>query len=184
MLRLSWLERFFGSSDMKMNAISFCETCAGTGWGPLESFLREPCAVCFGSGTSAPSIMNYNDLIPPSNSAYPFQTKGRTQPLCYYCAQPIRMTEPSAGYRQRVHFNWEHVNPSTTGNEHIRGSHWHCDPQYIRPDADRPRCHICGTQTNLHMGPCSAAGVPPFHATTMNQKEDQVERVFGRPKNI
>jgi hypothetical protein len=63
----------------------------------------------------------------------------------------------------------------------INGSHWHCDPHFIRPtnEIDDPRCHICGTQTTEHRHICSAGGKPPFHATTLSQKEEELTRRFG-----
>lgn len=122
---------------------------------------------------------NYNDLIPPSNPKYPW--KADWEPLCYYCNQPIEMSKPWAGVRQRVIWHWEHVNPATTGNKWIKGSKWHCDPQHIRPteEIDDPRC-TCGTQEkDKHNGCCSAAGKPPFHATPLSSKEQELIGRFG-----
>lgn len=127
---------------------------------------------------------NYNELTPPENPDYPWVPKD-WQPLCYYCNQPIQLTKPWAGYRQRVIFGWEHVNPATTGNKYgVFGSTWHCDPQHIRPtnEIDDPRCHICGTQTTEHGMVCSAAGKPPFHATPLSSKESELTRRFGWTK--
>jgi hypothetical protein len=123
---------------------------------------------------------DYNELTPPENPDYPWVPKD-WQPLCYYCAQPIRLTKPVAYHRQRCWASWEHSNPATSGNQYVKGSHWHCDPQFIRPtnEIDDPRCHICGTQTTAHAGVCSACGKPPFHATTMSAKEEEITRRFG-----
>jgi len=125
---------------------------------------------------------DYNDLMPPENPEYPWVPKD-WQPLCYYCNQPIQLTKPWAGYRQRVIFGWEHVNPvpMDSQKEWKRGSKWHCDPAKIRPtnEIDDPRCHICGTQTTQHGGLCSAAGKPPFHATPLSNKETELTRRFG-----
>ena len=123
---------------------------------------------------------DYNSLTPPENPDYPWVPKD-WQPLCYYCAQPIRLTKPVAWHRQRCWATWEHVNPAETGNQYVKGSHWHCDPAKIRPtnEIDDPRCHICGTQTTTHAGVCSACGKPPFHATTMSAKEEEITRIFG-----
>lgn len=156
-----------------------CANCGGTGWSALPSNF---CPVCWGSGVSKPAETDYNKLEPPSNVLYPWQPKG-WQPLCYYCCEPIRITTPEAMYRQRVHFNWDHVNPATSGGHWIIGSFWHCDPAKIRKDIDPPRCHICGTQTSVHANICSAAGRPPYHATTMSQKEEEVSRVYGKRAN-
>lgn len=129
---------------------------------------------------------DYNELIPPSNPAFPWVPKD-WQPLCYYCNQPIRLTKPWAGVRQRVIFGWEHVNPVNAPEEQHKwkhGSHWHCDPHFIRPtdEIDDPRCHICGTQTTEHSMLCSAAGKPPFRATPLSNKEDELTRRFGWTK--
>jgi len=123
---------------------------------------------------------DYNDLIPPDNPDFPWVPKN-WQPLCYYCAQPIRLTKPQAYFRQRCWAGWEHVNPAETGNKYIKGSRWHCDPAKVRPasEIDDPRCHICGTQTDAHKDICSARGKPQFHATTMSAKEEEITRRFG-----
>lgn len=122
---------------------------------------------------------DYNELTPPENKAFPWVPKD-WQPLCYYCTQAIRLTKPWAGYKQRVIFGWEHVDPSQSEGW-TKGSRWHCDPAKIRPtnEIDDPRCHICGTQTTAHAGVCSACGKPPFHATTMSAKESELTRIFG-----
>lgn len=125
---------------------------------------------------------DYNALIPPENPDYPWAPKD-WQPLCYYCNQPIKLTKPYAGTRQRVIYGWEHMFPvpESCTNKWKRGSVWHCDPAKVRPttEIDEPRCHICGTQTTEHGMVCSAAGKPPFHATTLSQKEAELIRRFG-----
>jgi hypothetical protein len=125
---------------------------------------------------------DYNALIPPENPDFPWVPE-KWQPLCYYCNQPVKITPPVAGYRQRVIYGWEHVNPvpQDCANKHKRGSKWHCDPAKVRPteQIDEPRCHICGTQTTEHGMVCSAAGKPPYKATTLSQKEEELVRIFG-----
>lgn len=111
--------------------------------------------------------LDYNKLIPPSNPDYPWVPEN-WKLLCYYCNQPIHVTQPVAGYRQRTVFlrgMWLHDNDS-----------WHCDPLKIRPlsEIDEPRCHICGMQNDEHRGSCSAAGRPSYHATPMSDKEEEV----------
>jgi hypothetical protein len=128
--------------------------------------------------------LDYNKLVPPSNPDYPWVGED-WQVLCYYCNQPIELTKPWAGYRQRAIYGWQHVYSVLPGDgtiavsKHIVGSRWHCDPANLRPltEIDEPRCHICGTQeAGKHAGVCSAAGKPPFRATPMSQKEDEVGR--------
>ena len=112
---------------------------------------------------------NYNNLKPPSNPKYPWVGKG-WQVLCYYCNEPIRLTLPYAGYRQREIYNWEHLDGS-----------YNCKKENIRPDneIDDPRCS-CGTQEkDKHNSCCSSAGKPNFHATSMNRKEEELRRIFG-----
>jgi hypothetical protein len=125
---------------------------------------------------------DYNSLIPPENPDYPWAPKD-WQPLCYYCNQPVKLTKPYAGTRQRVIYGWEHMFPvpESCENKWKRGSTWHCDPAKVRPttEIDEPRCHICGTQTTEHGMVCSAAGKPPYHATTLSQKEEELTRRFG-----
>lgn len=122
----------------------------------------------------------YSDLKPPSNPDYPWKGEG-WQPLCYYCNQPIEMSKPWAGVKQRVIWNWEHVNPATTGNKHIKGSKWHCDPAKLRPtqDIDDPRCHCGAQEADKHRMTCSAAGKPSYHATPFSSKEEELIRTFG-----
>jgi hypothetical protein len=139
---------------------------------------------------------DYNNLIPPENPDYPWNPTF-WQPLCYYCAQPIRLVQPGAMHRQRVCAAWEHVNPVFITDidvekhpeiphlkicqKYMNQSHWHCNPLKVRPteEIDDPRC-TCGAQAaGDHNGCCSAAGKPPFHATTMSQKEDELIRIFG-----
>jgi len=145
---------------------------------------------------SVDKFHNYNDLIPPENPEYPWNPTF-WQPLCYYCAQPIRLVQPGAMYRQRIGVSWEHINavfitdidvekhPEIPNlkiyQKHMNGSRWSCNPLKVRPtdEIDNPRCHICGTQTTEHGMVCSAAGKPGFHATTMSQKEDELTRIFG-----
>jgi hypothetical protein len=118
---------------------------------------------------------NYNELIPPSNPDYPWKGKD-WEPLCYYCNQPIQMSKPWAGYRQRVIWHWEHVFPTIEGNKH------RCDPAKLRPteEIDDPRCHVCGTQgAGKHGSFCSMAGKPPFRATPMSRKEEELQLQFG-----
>ena len=92
-------------------------------------------------------------------------------------------------YRQRVGVSWRHVNPAVSDNKHINGSTWYCDPAAVEANIERhkklskqleiPRCHICGTQTTHHRGICSACGQPPYNATTMSRKEDELTHLFG-----
>lgn len=145
---------------------------------------------------SVGKFTNYNDLTPPENPEYPWNPTF-WQPLCYYCAQPIRLTQPGAMYRQRIGVSWEHINPvfitDIDVEKHpeipnlkkyqkwMNQSHWHCNPLKVRPteEIDDPRC-TCGAQEkDAHNGCCSAAGKPPFHATTMSHKEDELIRIFG-----
>ena len=111
----------------------------------------------------------YNGLIPPSNPDYPW--KGEVwQVLCYYCNQPISLTVPWAGNRQRAVYHWVHP-----------GGGYNCLPENVRPteEIDDPRCH-CGTQeADKHAFHCSAAGKPTFHAMPMNAKEDELIKYFG-----
>src|SRR5208337_1360276 len=183
-----------------------CMRCGGTGWAAKDDLHRGRvtgfCAFCHGSGTDVPSIREYNKLIPPSNPDYPWRGED-WQPLCYYCCQPIKLTKPWAGVRQRVIYGWEHANPAVSENKYINGSRWHCDPAKVRANIERhavykptkadfesdkeftpqtlnqPRCHICGTQTMHHSNVCSAAGKPPYHATSLSQKEDELAWLFG-----
>jgi hypothetical protein len=64
---------------------------------------------------------------------------------------------------------------------HADGDHMNCNPWEIRwpNQIDDPRCHICGTQSDKHAGACSATGLPPFSATPMSQKEDELIKMFG-----
>ncbi len=139
---------------------------------------------------------DYNSLTPPENPDYPWNPKN-WQLLCYYCAQPIRVVQHGAGYRQRGGSSWEHMSPVfitdidiekhpempylKAHQKFMNNSHWSCNPLLVRPteEIDDPRCHICGTQTTEHGGACSAGGKPPFHATTMSQKEDELTRRYG-----
>lgn len=116
---------------------------------------------------------DYNELIPPSNPKFPW--KPDWEPLCYYCAQPIRLTKPWAGHRQRVVFHWEHLD-----------GHYTCDIAKLRPteEIDDPRCHICRTQTHQHDMVCSAGGKPTPCATTMSDKEHELTKIFGWGKRI
>lgn len=145
---------------------------------------------------SVGKFLNYDDLIEPKNPDYQWNAHF-WQPLCYYCAQPIRGTFPGAGYKQRVSAGWEHTTPvfitDIDVEKHpempnlkiyqrsMNGSHWYCNPLRIRPsdEIDEPRCHICSTQTNVHGGVCSAAGKPSYKATTMSQKEEELIRILG-----
>ena len=131
-----------------------------------------------GGGQMIEQTTDYNSLVPPSNPDYPWSPKW--QPLCYYCAQPIRLTEPYAGHRQRIICGWEHVEPVKTEG-YRKGSRWHCDPAKVRPteEIDDPRCACCHTQTDKHGMVCSAAGKPPYRATTTDAKEDEIRGTFG-----
>ncbi len=123
-----------------------------------------------GNGTTRHSLVNYNDLVPPENPKYPWKADG-WQLLCYYCAQPIEIGKPVAGYRQRTIFPqgmWRH-----------KAGNLNCVKNLIRPDIDPPRCHTCGTQTTTHASICSAAGKPTCRATPMSAKEDELQRRFG-----
>ena len=129
---------------------------------------------------AGPDAHDYNELIPPSNPDYPWVPKD-WQPLCYYCNQPICQSKPWAGFRQRVIWNWEHVNPSKSEGW-TKGSTWHCDPARVRPteEIDDPRCHGCETQeAEKHGMICSKVGKPPFHATPLSTKEEELRRRFG-----
>lgn len=151
-----------------MEVVGKCKPCDGTGWSLTE--YMEACSVCHGSGTTHPSVFDYNELIPPENPAYPWKADD-WQLLCYYCAQPIEIGKPVAGYRQRTIFMkgmWRH-----------KEGNLNCVKSLIRPDIDPPRCHICGTQTTTHGLVCSAAGKPACHAIPMSAKEDELIRRFG-----
>lgn len=112
---------------------------------------------------------NYNDLIPPSNPDFPW-TADKWQLLCYYCAEPIRMTPPYAGNRQRTLSHWEHSDGK-----------YNCRPEKLRPasEIDDPRCH-CGTQrAETHIPVCSSVGKPVHHATPMSAKEQELITIYG-----
>ena len=115
-------------------------------------------------------VRDYNDLIPPSNPDYDWQT-----PLCYYCAQPLERIGDKyvAGERQRVYseFGWYHL-----------GGEYRCKLELIRPGIDLPRCHICHVQVPPHGDFCSAAGYPPLKATTMDYKEAEVQQWAERER--
>lgn len=119
---------------------------------------------------------DHNKLIPPSNPDYPW-VPGKWQVLCYYCAQPIYLTEPAAAFRQRASYGWRHRVPGLNKDE------VNCNPEKLRPDneIDDPRCHICGTQTDQHRSVCSAGGKPRPRATSMSDKESEVRCAFGHP---
>ena len=117
--------------------------------------------------------MDKSELIPPSNPKYPWVPEG-WQLLCYYCNQPIRETEPEAGYKQRtmyVHGRWKHADGE-------RG----CCLYLIRPESelDKPRCHCCGTQTADHSGYCSMGSIPGYRVMPFSEKEYEVERAARR----
>jgi hypothetical protein len=118
-------------------------------------------------------IRNYNDLIPPSNPLYPWKANG-WEVLCYYCNEPITIGHPEAHYRQRSF--------SPRGWRHTSDDSWACDLNKIRTDIDLPHCHVCGVRTPPHGGFCSVGGPPPFHATPMSQKEDEVTRWAERER--
>jgi hypothetical protein len=169
--------------------MSECTACGGTGWTKGDYSSRDDyCPACKGSGTDVPALMYYDDLLPPENPDYPWKGKG-WQPLCYYCCQPTQIDPPEAMHRQRVGISWKHVKPAVSGNKYINGSTWHCDPAKVEENIqrhaklgkqfERPRCHICGTQTVHHRGHCSAVGQPPMHVTTMSRKEDELTHMFG-----
>ena len=112
------------------------------------------------------AVKNYNDLIPPSNPDFP-----PDQLLCYYCNQPISETVPVAGYRNRIVYmagRWLHKN-----------GEYYCSPEHIRTDIDKPRCHVCRTQTKKHMIICSMAGEPRFKAKPFSEKEEELIDLFG-----
>lgn len=120
-------------------------------------------------------VRDYNDLIPPSNPVYPWKAKG-WQVLCYYCNEPITVDSPEAYYRQRSLSprGWYHLNNSE--------GYWACDLKKVRSDIDLPHCHICGVRTSPHHGICSVAGPPSFHATSMSQKEEEVQQWAERER--
>jgi hypothetical protein len=153
--------------------MSDCAYCFGKGWtnDGVHYAASPTCPACKGSGTDKPAATDHNALTPPENPKYPWRAS-RWQLLCYYCAQPIVLGTPEAGYRQRVLWMegmWNHQE----GN-------YNCHKELIRPDIDLPRCHICGTQTIHHRGVCSAAGRPGYTATPMSRKEDEVSRNVRR----
>lgn len=119
-------------------------------------------------------VRDYNELIPPSNPQYPWKANG-WEILCYYCNEPISIDPPEAHVKQR--------SSSPRGWRHTNDDSWSCDPTKIRADIDLPHCHICGVRTPPHEMICSAGGPPPFHATPMSKKEEEVIRWAERERN-
>ena len=69
---------------------------------------------------------------------------------CKFCKQPIYSTSFVRGL-------WRHVFEDA----------FHCDESKISPDVPKPKCHICGTETDIHGPFCSAAGTPRHRAKPM-----------------
>lgn len=142
---------------------------------PLPEEYRKTHQAIVDEALKRDPVCEINNLIPPFNLLYPWKAEG-WQMLCYYCNQPIYLIKNGnleAGYRQRgpLNYGWRHEN-----NE------WACKLENVRTDIDLPRCHICMIQTPPHQGVCSAAGLPSFHATTMSDKEEEVQRCIERER--
>lgn len=79
--------------------------------------------------------------------------------LCKYCEQPIYETELTSGYLGRLVY--------MRGKYLHMGDTWACDINKINIKGahyEKPKCHICKTETNVHDSFCSAAGFPCHHA--------------------
>lgn len=83
---------------------------------------------------------------------------------CKYCEQPIYETEKTPGYLGRSiyrHSKYLHIDDTwacDTNKINIKGIHY-----------EKPKCHICKTEDNVHASICSAWGVPNHHAAMLGE---------------
>jgi len=80
--------------------------------------------------------------------------------VCKYCEQPIYETKKSVGIAgQIIYMRGKY--------RHVEGDEWACEQSKVNPNNpnfQKPKCHVCGTETKKHEDFCSFSGVPPYHA--------------------